>query len=253
MSEEITAHFEISSAITEPDTAPVKQTAGSCDSPSENQIPDRDEFGKDIKLQIQNLDSKICNIEGKLQDVISYINSNAKRTQQLEEGYDFHILKKFSKQIIRNIYKYKKLLAKAEDENKYLIQDIIDSLVELLDRNSITQIIPEVGSPYSGQEKIAECAPLKCYTDDESLNGRIASVVHEGYRYEFNEDSRRVIKPAKVILFSTNKAQCSEITDENSSLSDSVKQKLKRETPCSKKKNSFVRCINDLNSKLFKK
>ena len=100
----------------------------------------------------------------------------------------------------------------------------------MLDRNSIVQISPEIGSLYSGQEKIAECIPLKCYTDDEGLGGRIASVVHAGYLYVFNENNSRVIMPAKVVLFSNDKKQCSVIPAFTSALADTVRKKLKRLT-----------------------
>lgn len=187
-----------------------------------------------VERQIQDLNSQIYNIGGELSGITSYINENSNRVRRLEEGYDFHILKDFSKQIIRSIYSLEKNLEKADDAAKSHIQDTIDSLIELLDRNSIVQVSPEVGSLYSGQERIAECIPLKCYTDDESLDGRIASVVHAGYLYEFNENNSRVIMPAKVVLFSTDKKQCSEIVAFTSSLSDTVRKKLKRLTTRSK-------------------
>jgi molecular chaperone GrpE (heat shock protein) len=189
-----------------------------------------------IVERMQELSCRVYNIGDELSGITSYINENSNRVRRLEEGYDFHILKNFSKQIIRSIYSLEKNLEKADDAAKSHIQDTIDSLIELLDRNSIVQVSPEVGSLYSGQEKIAECIPLKCYTDDESLDGRIASVVYAGYLYEFNENNSRVIMPAKVVLFSTDKKQCSEIVAFTSSLSDTVRKKLKRLTTRSKDK-----------------
>lgn len=183
----------------------------------------------DKKLTV--IEKKLDHTSGTLSGVTSYIESNAQRTRRLEEGYDFHILKNFARQIIREITTLENMIDKTDDqEKKAIMQNSIDAMIELLERNSIIRIIPQEGSPYAGQEKFAECASEKIYNQAGDLNGRIAKVVRGGYQYEFNDGSIRVIAPAKVILFSTDKAQCVESSDITARLEDAAREKLKRMT-----------------------
>ena len=175
--------------------------------------------------------ANIRDIATGLQSLTSFQADQSRRMRRFEEGYDYQIFKNFTKQIVREVFSLENLLAQTTDEDKKtLIQDSIDSLVELLDRNSVTQIIPETGTPYAGQEKTIECAPVKVFTEDIALNGRIAAVVHTGFLYEFNDGSSRVIAPAKVLLFSNNKEQCSETTACTLALTDKVKGDIQRLT-----------------------
>lgn len=180
-----------------------------------------------LNSKITNSDKSIRDIEASLRGLASYVDDSGKRTRRLEEGYDFQILKNFTRQIIREINGLKVAIDKTDNEDKKnTMQDTIDALVEILDRNSIIQITPEPGSLYAGQEKVAECAPQKIFTDDNELNGRIASVVRDGYQYEFNDGSTRVLEPAKVVLFSTNREQCTEPTDFSNKLICDIKKKI---------------------------
>lgn len=184
-----------------------------------------------LNSKITNSDKSIRDIEAHLRGLASYVDDSGKRTRRLEEGYDFQILKNFTRQIIREINGLKIAIDKTDNEDKKnTMQDTIDALVELLDRNSIIQITPEPGSLYAGQEKFAECTPQKIFTDDNELNGRIASVVRNGYQYEFNDGSTRVLEPAKVVLFSTNREQCAEPTDFSNKLIRDIKKKIEAYT-----------------------
>ena len=189
-----------------------------------------------LNSKITNSDKCIRDIDGSLRGLASYIDENSKRTRRLEEGYDFQILKNFVRQIIREINGLKIAIDKTEDKDKKsTMQDTIDALVELLDRNSIVQITPEIGSCYAGQEKFAECTSQKFFTEDDELNGRVASVIREGYQYEFNDGSIRVLEPAKVILFSTNREQCSDPTDFSKKLIRNIKKKIEACTKAQRK------------------
>lgn len=155
---------------------------------------------------LEQISAKVSDIATDLRNLSSF----QQRMRRFEEGYDYQIFKNFTKQIVREVFLLENQLAKTvEADKKTLIQDAIDSLVELLDRNSVTRIIPKTGSLYAGQERTVECAPVKVFTEDAALNGRIAAVVHTGFLYEFNEGSSRVIAPAKVHLYSNNRDQCS--------------------------------------------
>ncbi len=192
-----------------------------------NQLKELEDSVAGQIARIPSCSDDIRTISGRLEGLTSYIEDNAKRLRRFEEGYDFQILKNFAKQIIREIHSLRKKADGIEGEGKAAIEDAVDSLVELLDRNAITQISLEPGSCYAGQERVAECAATKCLTDDESLNGRIASIVHEGYQYEFNDGSVRVLVPSKVILFSTNREQRSEDGHADLTVAEGVEEKLK--------------------------
>ena len=184
-----------------------------------------------ITESLSHNSSRINDINASLEGLRSYLADSTKRIRRFEEGYDFQILKNFSKQLIREIYTLENQLEKVDsDDKKELIQNIIDGLIELLDRNSIVQIEPEIGSLYAGQERNIECASVKTFTENENLNGRIASVVHCGFLYEFNDGSSRVIAPAKVVLYSNEKEQSLEEEAEISALSESAKRGLRHFT-----------------------
>ena len=189
-----------------------------------------------LASKLTNTEKNTHDIDGCLRGLSSYIDENGRRTRRLEEGYDFQILKNFARQIIREINGLKIAIDKTADEDKKsIMQDTIDALVELLDRNSIIQITPEAGSLYAGQEKFAECASQKIFIEDNELNGRIASVIREGYQYEFNDGSIRVLEPAKVVLFSTNREQCSEPTSLSDKLGNDIKKKIETYTKAQRK------------------
>ena len=189
-----------------------------------------------LASKLTNTEKNTHDIDGCLRGLSSYIDENGRRTRRLEEGYDFQILKNFARQIIREINGLKIAIDKTADEDKKsIMQDTIDALVELLDRNSIIQITPEAGSLYAGQEKFAECASQKIFIEDNELNGRIASVIREGYQYEFNDGSIRVLEPAKVVLFSTNREQCSEPTSLSDKLGNDIKKKIEKYTKAQRK------------------
>lgn len=164
-----------------------------------------------LKNEMIETKEEISSLEVRYESMIAEVQKKNSRIQRLEEGYDYQILKNFSRQVIREIRSQRMMQKRANcDEKKKIYQEMIDFLEELLERNSIVKIKLEVGETYAGNEKLAECDAVKVYTEDISLKGRIATILREGYQYEFNEDSNRVIEPAKVRLFTNEPVPCSD-------------------------------------------
>lgn len=113
---------------------------------------------------LKQIYEKVGDIETGLNSLSSFESNQSKLMSRFKEWYDFQILKNFTKQIAQEVFSLENQLAKTvEKDKKTLIQDSIESLVALLDRNSVTRIIPEVGSEYAGQERTVECAPVKVF------------------------------------------------------------------------------------------
>lgn len=181
---------------------------------------------------LEQISAKVSDIATGLQKLSSFQAEQSQRMRRFEEGYDYQIFKNFAKQIVREVFLLENQLAKTvEADKRTLIQDAIDFLGELLERNSVTRIIPKTGSLYAGQEKTVECVPVKVFTEDTALNGRIAAVVHTGFLYEFNDGSSRVIAPAKVHLYSNNRDQCSAAPPGIPALTNKVKRHIQTATP----------------------
>ena len=167
------------------------------------------ELQKDMvayQAKFGELDKRIIGIHDELDSVKEFLKEETKSTLRLKEGYDFHILKNFARQICREIHNTEKeIQVSKNDEVKEQLQFVIDDLKELLDRNSIFAISPRVGEPYRGHEEIAECLQEKVETDNAALHGTIAEVTREGFVYRFNDGQERVLEPAKVKLYECRK------------------------------------------------
>lgn len=144
----------------------------------------------------------ISGVNSALSGIRSYLDENSKILKRFEEGYDYQILKNFIRQIIRIIDNFDKKNKNIDDEDaSNELKDGRDDLMELLERNGIEKINPEIGLVYAGNEKYIEVSQEKEKTDEASKSGHIAAVERVGYIYKFNEGQERVIQAARVKLF----------------------------------------------------
>lgn len=153
--------------------------------------------------QVHLHNSKVENI---LDGVRDYLSAKNKMTDRLQEGYDFQIIKNFSRQIIRCIHQLDAMIANDPDgSSAKSITALHNDLLDLLDRNGIERFSPEPGTPFSTLRKVAEVLPQKVKTDDKKLSGKVAEVEQPGYRYIFNDNQHRIIQPAQVKIYEIDK------------------------------------------------
>lgn len=159
------------------------------------------QFQKMALNKIDDAAGTISGVNGSIGGIRDYLSENNKLVQRLQEGYDFQILKNFIRQISRSIMDLDKQIEKLSGDAKGAVIEARDDLVELLERNGVEQIIPEVETSYVEVKKYAEATQDKETTDDPEKCGLIASVERVGYKYEFNDGQERVIQTALVKLY----------------------------------------------------
>jgi len=125
------------------------------------------------------------------------------RVRQLQEGYDWTIIKRFCLRIIRcidNLDDRINSLA-TRDKETQLLEDVRDELVFALESSGVEQFEPAINAHYKGLEKIAEAVRKKEHTEHAGLSGKIAKVVRAGYRYVLNDDDVKIVRAAQVKLY----------------------------------------------------
>ncbi len=125
------------------------------------------------------------------------------RVKQLQEGYDWTIIKRFCLRIIRCIDNLDDRINSLASQNKktQLLEDVRDELVFALESSGVEQFEPAINAHYKGLEKIAETVREKEHTEHAGLSGKIAKVVRSGYRYVLNDDDVKIVRAAQVKLY----------------------------------------------------
>lgn len=125
------------------------------------------------------------------------------RVRQLQDGYDWGIIKRFCIRVIRcidNLDDRIKKLCEEGLETEYM-EDVRDELVFSLESSGVEQFEPELGSDYRGQEKLAEAVRTREPADTPDLTGKIAEVVRPGYKYVVSDDDMKIVRSSRVKLY----------------------------------------------------
>ena len=125
------------------------------------------------------------------------------RVKQLQEGYDWTIIKRFCLRIIRCIDNLDDRINKlvAQDGQNGLLEDVRDELVFALESSGVEQFEPATNAHYKGLEKVAEAVREKEHPEHAGMSGKIANVVRPGYRYVLNDDDVKIVRAAQVKLY----------------------------------------------------
>ena len=132
------------------------------------------------------------------------------RVKQLQDGYDWTIVKRFCIRIIRcidNLDDSITNLEKAGEETMHL-ENVRDELIFALESSGVEQFQPETNTDYKGMEKTAEAVSKREKTDDQNLAGKIASIVRPGYQYVVSDDDIKVVRSAQVMLYIASSKKC---------------------------------------------
>ena len=142
-----------------------------------------------------------------LNDQISAIREFASgqqdRVEKLQNGYDWSIIRTFCLRIIRCIDNIETQMTSASgaiDEN-HPFAEIRDELLFALESSGVEQFEPKVKSPFQGQERSAEAVKERQSTQKRALKGCIAKIIKPGYQYIVDEETRRVVRTARVKLY----------------------------------------------------
>lgn len=141
-------------------------------------------------------------IHDSLIGIRQFLSERDKEYRRFQEGYDYAIFKRFSKQVIRCVHTLEDLdLSKLDEESSNVIADVSLDLIDLLDRNGVEEFSPETGVEYASIRAVAEVSSHKKLTTKDSEVGKVAEVVRTGFRYVYNDDNTRLVLPAQVKIY----------------------------------------------------
>ena len=145
-----------------------------------------------------------------------YAASQQDRVRQLQDGYDWSIIKRFCIRIIRCIDNLDERMARVieEGEDTQSLEDVRDELVFSLESSGVEQFEPEINACYKGLEKTVEAVKTREPTDDPDLIGKIAQVIKPGYEYVVSDEEVRVVRCSQVKLYGPNAQTCEEQQNE---------------------------------------
>jgi molecular chaperone GrpE (heat shock protein) len=125
------------------------------------------------------------------------------RVRQLQEGYDWNIIKRFCMRVIRCVDNLDGRIAKLAEQRQdvTVLEDVRDELVFALESSGVEQFEPELESEYKGKEKSVEAVRTRLRTSDSKLKGKIAEIIRPGYRYVVSDNDVRVVRCAQVKLY----------------------------------------------------
>ena len=145
-----------------------------------------------------------------------YATSQQDRVRQLQDGYDWSIIKRFCIRIIRCIDNLDERIAQIAEagEDTQSLEDVRDELVFSLESSGVEQFEPEINACYKGLEKTVEAVKTREPTDDPDLVGKIAKVIKPGYEYVVSDEEVRVVRCSQVKLYGPNAQTCEEQQEE---------------------------------------
>ncbi len=159
---------------------------------NQNQI---EKVDKAINGLTTGLNRLLSDMRVELEDVKNIANEKESRIIRYEDGYDYKILKDFTKELIR--------ITEYADDNKDKdprVGDIYEDLTILLENEGVEKIELAGGDKYTGNEKIAKIIDTQ-FTQDEEMDNIIKKIVKSGYSIYITEDKQKIIKPTEVIIY----------------------------------------------------
>ena len=148
-------------------------------------------------------DKSLTELTQEVSAIRQFASQQQDRVRQLQDGYDWTIIKRFCMRIIRCIDNLDSRIKNLSDQGTETgcLHDVRDELVFAIESSGVEQIPIRTGSVYKGNEKIAEAISEKEHTDDPELVGKVARVVRPGYQYVINDQQVRVVRSAQVVLY----------------------------------------------------
>jgi molecular chaperone GrpE (heat shock protein) len=150
-----------------------------------------------LKNNLGSVNSELVEIKNQLNALQQYTIEKDKKIRRFEEGYDFKIQKDFVKDIIEMIDYMEKQNQKEPSE---LVSEMIDDLLLMLENRSIYAIEFEENESYIGNEVIAKVNSVEESSDKEKEN-IIKEVSKKGFYIELENEEKKIIRPAGVIVY----------------------------------------------------
>ena len=154
-----------------------------------------------LKNSVGGMNSELNEIKNQLNALQQYTIEKDKKIRRFEDGYDFKIQKDFVKEIIEMIDYMQKENIKEESA---FVDELIDDMFLMLENKGIYTIDFDENESYINNELLAKVEGIAESEDDEKDN-IIKEVSKEGYYIEIDEENKKIIRPAGVIIYKIKK------------------------------------------------
>lgn len=161
------------------------------------------QFGPSALMSTEPVVNTLDELTQEVSAIREFTAQQQDRVRQLQEGYDWTIIKRFCLRIIRcidNLDGRISKLARQGQDTRYL-EDVRDELVFALESSGVEQFEPQINTDYKGLEKAAEAVHERERTDQAHLSGKIAKVVRAGYQYVLDDKDVKIVRAAQVKLY----------------------------------------------------
>lgn len=185
----------------------LRQTVQSETERVEQQIDAFKEMAQSVQApadaQSAPMNKALLEMSAQISAIRDYAASQQDRVEKLQNGYDWNIIRQFALRIIRCVDNLEQRMDKPSTKSHAVehLTDIRDELLFALESSGIEQFVPELDSPYSGQERGAEAVKEKEPCTEPDRTGTIAAVVKPGYQYVIDEENAKVVRTARVKLY----------------------------------------------------
>ncbi len=156
-----------------------------------------------VEAQPEPMNRALLEMSSQISAIRDYAASQQDRVEKLQNGYDWNIIRQFGLRIIRCIDNLEQRIDAQAQESPggQQLTEIRDELLFALESSGIEQFMPELHSPYRGQERTAEAVKEKEPCADSASVGKIANIIKPGYQYVIDEENVKVVRTARVKLY----------------------------------------------------
>jgi len=159
--------------------------------------------GASVLMSTEPVANTLDELTQEVSAIREFASQQQDRVRQLQEGYDWTIIKRFCLRIIRCIDNLDDRISKlnGEGQNTQYLEDVRDELVFALESSGVEQFEPQINTNYKGLEKTVEAVHERERSDKAHLSGKIAKVVRPGYQYVLNDNDVKIVRAAQVKLY----------------------------------------------------
>ena len=154
-------------------------------------------------LSTEPVTSSLNELTQEMSAIREFAAQQQDRVKQLQDGYDWNIIKRFCLRVIRCVDNLDNRIKKLSEKGKKTrdLEDVRDELIFALESSGVERFEPEIGSVYKGQEKSIEALKEKSPTTSKKKVGTISEVIRPGYEYVVSEDEVKLVRIAQVKLY----------------------------------------------------
>ncbi len=156
-----------------------------------------------LKENLEDISSNIQLMQNEVKETTALALAKEEKIRRYEDGYDQKNIKRFNKGYFRILESIRQERQKNDSET---LEELQEDLLLLLDDNGIERVEINEGDSYEGLSKFAKVIET-VETDDSAKDYIIKEIRKDGYFIQVDDDMKRVIQSAEVIVYKLNKIE----------------------------------------------